>query len=228
MTADTIEIPFAALPVDKAACLSELGYGEACPDFVRDAIDEAIAEAGALSSARAGWRFIDEKDFALDLPRFVCGDITLTPSEPVARHATGTVTIAAVVGSAGPGIESRSRDLLGGEDPLKGFILDWIGSQVADQSGRAAVSAIRNIVAARGWKSTPLFSPGTCGWDIVDQQNLFKLFPDRFLGISLTASSLMRPIKSVSGIVGLGPDVDDSMDLCSVCGFEKCHNKKNP
>jgi hypothetical protein len=225
-TEQSISIPFSSFSIDKAGCIAGLGYGDSYPDFINGMFEDMLAEAGRRCQAQAGWVLIDEKEFSIESPRIKCNGTILNAGGIVAKHAKGSIAGAAILATAGPGIEEWSRKLITDGDPLTGFMGDWVGSQVADQSAKKAVEQIKQMNAGKGWKATPLFSPGICGWDISDQHQFFTLFSKGFLGISLTESSLMQPIKSVSGLVGFGPEVDDSMDLCSVCGFEKCQNRK--
>ncbi|MCI5917442.1 MAG: methionine synthase, partial [Bacteroidales bacterium] len=42
----------------------------------------------------------------------------------------------------------------------------------------------------------------------------------------LTPSSLMVPIKSVSGVVGLGRDVRKLEYSCGLCNFKDCYKRR--
>ncbi|MGE5125152.1 MAG: hypothetical protein ACM3PV_02595, partial [Betaproteobacteria bacterium] len=55
-----------------------------------------------------------------------------------------------------------------------------------------------------------------------EQQKLFRLLPPGFCSVSLTDTSLMRPIKTVSGVIGLGPAVHRSPYTCRMCDLEDC------
>ena len=77
-----------------------------------------------------------------------------------------------------------------------------------------------------GWKHTNRFSPGYCGWHVAQQQMLFPLFDSHTCGVQLTDSSLMIPIKSVSGIMGVGREVRKLDYTCGLCTFEKCYKRK--
>jgi len=80
-----------------------------------------------------------------------------------------------------------------------------------------------------GMKITNRFSPGYCGWDVAEQHKLFSFFKDNFCGITLTESALMNPIKSVSGIIGIGRNVRYTAYQCKLCGDKNCiyRNKKS-
>jgi len=88
---------------------------------------------------------------------------------------------------------------------------------------------LRKEVAVRGMKITNRFSPGYCGWDVAEQHKLFTFFKDNFCGITLTDSALMNPVKSVSGVIGIGSNVRFSEYKCKLCGDKNCiyRNKKS-
>jgi hypothetical protein len=70
------------------------------------------------------------------------------------------------------------------------------------------------------------FSPGYCGWHISAQAQLFEtLVPDE-IGITLNESFLMRPIKSISGVIIAGEkkifQFDDSFEFCTECRTRSC------
>jgi cobalamin-dependent methionine synthase I len=77
-------------------------------------------------------------------------------------------------------------------------------------------------MSKEGFKITNRYSPGDCGWPVTDQQKLFTLFPENFCGISLSESSLMHPIKSVSGIIGIGQHVRKTAYACDLCEMDTC------
>jgi hypothetical protein len=57
---------------------------------------------------------------------------------------------------------------------------------------------------------------------VADQHKLFSFFPENCCGVSLTESALMHPIKSVSGIIGLGKEVRYREYTCNLCGLAEC------
>jgi hypothetical protein len=70
------------------------------------------------------------------------------------------------------------------------------------------------------------FSPGYCGWHISGQKKLFEyLQPDK-IGIELTDSCLMKPLKSISGVIVIGLkhifEFEDNFTFCAVCNDHSC------
>ena len=82
-------------------------------------------------------------------------------------------------------------------------------------------------IREKNWKHTNRYSPGYCGWHVSEQQKLFPLFPIAApCGIRLTDSSLMVPIKSVSGVIGTGTNVRKLEYTCGLCTYENCYRKR--
>ena len=70
------------------------------------------------------------------------------------------------------------------------------------------------------------YSPGYCGWHMTGQRKLFEFVqPDR-IGVSLTPSCLMQPLKSVSGVMIAGPreihNFEPSYPCCAECETHGC------
>ncbi len=110
---------------------------------------------------------------------------------------------------------------------VKIYIADAIGSIIAEKTADCMEIALDEYIRNRGWKHTNRFSPGYCGWHVSEQKKLFPLFPSAEpCGIRLTDSSLMLPIKSVSGVIGLGEDVRKLEYTCGLCTYDKCYRRK--
>ncbi len=106
--------------------------------------------------------------------------------------------------TAGLVIGEMSRNSMKGGDLLKGYVYDVIGSEVVEAAADRMQEELRKSMAAPRERITNRFSPGYCGWDVAEQHQLFSFFKDNFCGITLTESALMNPVKSVSGVIGIG------------------------
>jgi len=101
-----------------------------------------------------------------------------------------------------------------------------LGSVIAEKCADEMEKNVQESIEKLGWHRTNRFSPGYCGWHVSQQQILFALFKGETCGVRLTDSSLMLPIKSVSGIMGLGQQVRRLDYTCGLCHFEKCYKRK--
>jgi hypothetical protein len=71
-----------------------------------------------------------------------------------------------------------------------------------------------------------VMNPGSLeDWPLPEQQGLFSLIDGGSIGVALTESCLMRPLKSVSGI--MFPSEKD-FHSCRYCGREKCPGRRAP
>lgn len=124
--------------------------------------------------------------------------------------------------TAGPEPESLARELIDSGEYLEGYIVDLIGSGIVESVASQVHQHIRDLATSCGKKVTNRYSPGHCSWDVSEQQKLFRLLPERCCGIALSDSSLMSPIKSVSGIVGIGEAVRYKDYTCEICSMKDC------
>ncbi len=134
--------------------------------------------------------------------------------------------------TAGKGIGDYSRELMHEGDFIKGYIADVVGSEIVESAMDKIQDDLEKQMKLQGLNITDRYSPGYCGWSVGEQQKLFSFFPENFCNISLSPSSLMLPIKSVSGIIGIGSNVERKGYVCNYCDMvnciyrEKAHTKK--
>ena len=111
---------------------------------------------------------------------------------------------------------------MSGGDPLGGYIVDLLGSEIVEAGMDLMQGELEREMEKQDRRISNRYSPGHCGWLVDEQQKLFSFFPGNFCGVSLTDSSLMLPIKSVSGIIGIGKDIKKKAYSCQVCDVEDC------
>ena len=154
-----------------------------------------------------------------ELPAFDMGNIIL-------RQLRGSEAYALFMCTAGEEFEAFQQRLKTEGDMVRVFIADALGSVIAEKCADQMELTLQESIDKLGWRHTNRFSPGYCGWHVSEQQKLFPLFDGHTCGITLTDSSLMVPIKSVSGIIGLGREVRRLDYTCGLCTFEKCYKRK--
>jgi hypothetical protein len=139
----------------------------------------------------------------------------------------GSKRIAVVVATAGRGITEKSTEAWNAGDTLAGWAFDAIGSWAAEAAADALTEKISAHLGA-GEGLTLRYSPGYCGMDLRQQQTIFALSQPGSIGVSLLPSMLMQPMKSVSGLVGLGPRelVGLNLSPCDRCPQIGCHMRR--
>lgn len=157
-----------------------------------------------------GHHSLDVQGLSFDLGQVVAGQLT------------GAEAIAVFVCTAGRGVEEFSRRQMSSGDPVTGFIADALGSLVVENAMDRVQALLAAAMEVRGLRITERYSPGYCGWRVEEQKQLFRLLPPDFCGVRLTDSALMQPLKSVSGIIGLGRSVTRRPYTCRLCDLEDC------
>ena len=154
-----------------------------------------------------------------DLPAFDMGKI-------IERQLHGSEAYALFICTSGVEFEAYQQRLKQDGDMVRVFIADSLGSVIAEKCADQMERHLQESIDKLGWHHTNRFSPGYCGWHVSQQQLLFPLFDGHTCGVRLTDSSLMLPIKSVSGLVGLGKEVRRLDYTCGLCNFEKCYKRR--
>ena len=200
-----------------------LGYAAGrAPEPVQEAIGELLASAEDVWSIEGGCALYPSVQVETSAHRLLVDGIVFEVGQIVSGQLGRSEGAAVFLCTAGPGIEWLSRRLMSSGDPFTGFIADAIGSLVVERAMDRVQGCLEELVGGRGLRITNRYSPGYCGWQVQEQQKLFRLLPAGFCGVSLTDSSLMRPMKSVSGVIGLGAAVRHSPYTCRLCDLEDC------
>ena len=131
--------------------------------------------------------------------------------------------LAVVVGTIGPKLEKQVTDYTNHDEPLRGMLLDGIGSAAVDSLSEEACKFITAEAQSRGYQTSSPISPGMPGLPITEQWQLFKMVSAKEIGVSLTSSGLMVPRKSASMVIGLGTQMKTwtRAEVCTRCRLRK-------
>lgn len=208
------ELRYEDLGISLSEIYEQMGYEQAVPDeaTVKET-DIIIAEAKGFLRPR--FCFFVQRE----LPDFAIGKI-------IERQLKGAEAYAFFICTAGVEYEAFQERLKKEGDMVRVFIADALGSVIAEKAADQMEQSLQENIDKLGWHHTNRFSPGYCGWHVSQQQLLFPLFKGETCGVKLTESSLMLPIKSVSGIIGLGPNVRHLDYTCGLCDFKQCYKRK--
>ena len=144
----------------------------------------------------------------------------------IKKMLSGAEAYAFLIVTAGPGPESRARELMEQGEFLEGYITDLVASTMVDSIADQVQEHIRRMAADQELLISNRYSPGYCSWDVSEQQKLFSLFPKNCCDITLTDSSLMSPIKSISALLGIGTSVKYQDYTCEICSMKDCVFRK--
>ncbi|MFA7418278.1 MAG: vitamin B12 dependent-methionine synthase activation domain-containing protein [Melioribacteraceae bacterium] len=200
-----------------------LGYSDnQTPEHFKDLIHEAIEESKSLVEIKAGYRIVDVQSMKNDLTGLTIGGNYFNLQKIVTGVLKKSEQIALFSLTIGHALERKSKELLSSGDLVTGYIFDAVASITAEACADALHEHIKVKMLLKNQKVTNRYSPGYCNWKVNEQHLLFSLLPKNFCGIELTNSALMLPIKSVSGIIGVGEKVRYSEYNCNGCSIKDC------
>jgi len=140
----------------------------------------------------------------------------------VARALVGATEVALTVCTVGSALDKRV-DALFAENPVRALALDGAGIGAVGGIARLVGERVREEAVTRGSRIGMRAEPGQEGWPIQQQRVLFDLLPAEEIGVRLTDSYLMLPRKSLSFVVGLGPEMCPDAVTCDFCSKrERC------
>lgn len=194
--------------------------GGALVDLAEKALKEGKAHLDPVVAYR--WRTVESlRHERIDLE----GDARLTGSL-IVQHLGAAEKVVGVLCTIGDSLERRVSQVMG-EDPAYGLALDGFGSAAVESLANAVCHHFETQVAEQGHRASIPLSPGMVGWPVeIGQQEIFSMLGDDKAGVRLTPSSMMIPRKSLTLVLGFGPEVGNEGHPCDYCSMgETCQYK---
>jgi hypothetical protein len=204
-----------------------LGYRhDNTPLYIKEEIQGVLRELDQYNDIRAGYTIVFKHRFVLQEHGFSLGDICFTSGNIIASHLKDSEHIVIFIATAGNLIGKKIQECNRSKNYMKAYIYDVVGSEIAEGASDFIQSHVKKEVKKYNMSITNRYSPGYCGWDVAEQHKLFSFLPDNFCHVSLTKSALMIPIKSVSGIIGIGEKAVQREYGCSLCTMKTCYKRR--
>lgn len=203
-------------PVDVARILRVHGYTDPSKvrPQIRDAAERNAAEAARLAEPDA--RFVTAEITSLERGvlrlegggRFECHAFD--------QHLVGSRHLLAFIMTIGPELDATVISLLHDVfEPLDALFLETAGWLTIEAATRQFARHLKQLLGAQGWSLSLRMGPGyeyrtengagRVRWDLWQQRDLFQMFGDEPLPVSLMPSCAMMPKMSRSGVFGLIP-----------------------
>lgn len=203
-----------------------LGYGEHTPDEdISTCISDIIYTLQKICNP-VGCVVIEESK-PIDKEHIQIGNSIFSTGKIITSAMRKADKIAIFTASVGKEFDAWCSKLKKDDDILGLFISDAVGSVLAESTVSYIIRHLEKEAKYAGLKITGNYSPGYCDWELPEQKKLFSFFPDNTTGITLTESCLMLPVKSVSGIIGIGENVEKKPYGCEVCKMAHCIKNRN-
>jgi hypothetical protein len=189
--------------------------------------NEARAIGEQLIEPRALFRAVVGRNDPGDLIR-AAGESMAIPE--IGRLWGPLTHVGVAICTIGGALEARVAELFDAREFPLAVMLDSVGSAATEHLAESANDRLCQLAIPLGLKVANRISPGYAGWDVADQRTLFALCPGTPIGVQLNDSCFMTPAKSISFMVGIGPEVrvDHYYTQCRRCWMRDCAYRRAP
>jgi hypothetical protein len=153
--------------------------------------------------------------------RLLLGESRYLEGSLVLQHLMKARKVHAMLCSIGDRLEKRVSDYLP-TDMVYALALDGVGSAAVEALAGGACHRLEEQLAAEGMHASIPLSPGMVGWPVEQgQPQIFRLFEAEHIGVQLNSSFVMTPRKSLSMVVGSGPEMEAAGRACDYCNMRE-------
>ncbi len=137
-------------------------------------------------------------------------------SDHLARLVRDADRLVVMCRTIGPAVETTVSSLLD-DDPALAYALDVYGTIAQTELGRVMYQRLSGRFP--GWRATVPLAPGQLDWSVQDQAVVFELLSPERIGVTLSPSYMMTPVKSTTGVFGVGHParLERGTSPCEIC-----------
>jgi hypothetical protein len=124
-----------------------------------------------------------------------------------------------VVGSIGPALDQLTCEWFTTGREVEAFVLGEIGNLALGKLSDLIPSHVAEWAAERGLETSGALSPGGTGVDLSEQRVVVELAAAGRIGVELTSSCMLTPVKSLSMVIGVGHGLPTwtHAQACNLC-----------
>jgi hypothetical protein len=205
--------------------------GEKLSEELESLFRESMKMLGQFSRTKAVMASISIPEFEL----VYCGEGLNEEETPLGEIINQADHLALLAVTLGEEITKKIDQLFKTNEFAPGSMLDSVASAATDKAADIAEKHFLDLLSEQspiGFSKAILrFSPGYCGWHMSGQKKLFEFLHPEEIGIELLESFLMKPLKSISGVMVLGEkgifDFENTYAFCSECKSLSCLGRKD-
>ncbi|SHF15676.1 Uncharacterized 2Fe-2 and 4Fe-4S clusters-containing protein, contains DUF4445 domain [Caldanaerobius fijiensis DSM 17918] len=211
--------------INKSIVLKNMGYKEisSIPQDILKEVDEAISHSMSLIKPMVVYERLPfevnerEKVVLVDGKYQFKGDYLI-------RNIKGADSLIIAITTIGPDIDELCDKHFSLGDYFKGMVYDAIGAAALGSLNRKFWLQLVNTAKNEGIGITHRLSPGHNDWDIKDQEVIFSILDGSSIGVELSENFMMKPIKSLSVVYGMGKGIPVSRvdHDCIDCELDNC------
>ena len=173
------------------------------PSF-REDWEIALAESQTLIQPAAIWEIAPVREFRHD--RLIMENGAVLTGGPIDQVMSGAKQLIVGVCTVGPAISLASAAAKQNGSLMRSMFYETFGTYVVGMIRQQMVEMFENEIKSEGLHISTMLSPGESTWPVSQQAELFTLVDASKIGVSLTSSMMMNPMKSLSLVMGFGPN----------------------
>ncbi len=185
---------------------------------VRADWDIALAESKKLVHPAAIWEFVKVREFRHQRIILEKNGAVLTGG-PIADVMSGAEQI--IVGVCTSGAEITQAAVAAKQNGMlmRAMFYEMFGAYVVGMLRQQMVEMFEREIRSQGLHISTMLSPGESTWPVDQQSVLFSLVDAAQIGVSLSATMMMNPMKSLSMVMGFGtqPLGSEGATNCDFC-----------
>jgi hypothetical protein len=171
---------------------------------VRAEWEAALEEGRRIIQPAATWEIIPVREYKHD--RLVMQNGAVLTGGPFAQVMAGAQQLIVGVCTAGGAIVQAAATAKKNGAMMRAMFLDTLAIWAVGSVRQQLVERFEAETKASGLHISTMLSPGESEWPISQQAELFSLVDASRINVSLTSTMMMNPMKSLSLVMGIGPD----------------------
>ncbi len=171
---------------------------------VRADWDAALSESPALIQPAAIWAYAPVRELRHN--RIVMHNGAVLTGGPIAEVMAGAEQLIVGVCTVGEAISQAAITAKQSGQLMRAMFYELFGGYAVGMIRQQMVEQFEREIRTQGLHISTMLSPGESTWPVNQQAELFSLVDAAQIGVRLTATMMMNPMKSLSLVMGFGPN----------------------
>jgi uncharacterized 2Fe-2S/4Fe-4S cluster protein (DUF4445 family) len=217
------------IEIDIKEIVRLMGYKDSIPDSeVLELIESEIERCRTYINPQITWERIGIKSIG-DNNICLNNDVILE-GEFIAKKLLKCEYVIALATTIGKDVDLMIQDAFNSGDYLKGMIINNIATSALGYVNKVFWNKMVDDIKNINYGITSRLSPGDTQWEVKEQTKIFKCLDGNDIGVELTESNMMIPLKSTSSIYGFGEGIGITRieHVCSECTLKNCSFRMTP
>ena len=184
---------------------------------VRKDWEIALTESKTLIQPAAIWEFAPVREFRHE--RVIMANGAVLTGGPIAQVMAGAEQLIVGVCTVGAAISQAAINAKQNGALIRAMFYEMFGAYAVGTIRQQMVEMYEREIKSQGLRISTMLSPGESTWPVTQQAELFSLVDASQIGVTLTGTMMMNPMKSLSMVMGFGrnPLGSEGATNCDFC-----------